>query len=84
MFETVVLVTFNALLKQGFPDNRRDLRAFLRLAPQAKDSLHFFSRGKIVPWRVPQKKKKEVLAELIQLNPQRTLAELKMLIGEFS
>ena len=84
MFETVVQVMLNALLKQGFPANRRDLRAFLRLAPQAKDSLHFFSRGKIVHWRVPQNKKKELLAELVQLNPQRTLEELKMLIGEFS
>jgi hypothetical protein len=83
LFETIVTVTLYELLDYGLPENRADLRAFLRLEPQAKDVLRFLSKEQNVEWTPPEKKK-EVLAELVQLNPHQTLEALKLLIGDYS
>jgi hypothetical protein len=83
LFETVVTVTLYELLDYGLPENRADLRAFLGLEPQEKDALRFLFKERNVD-RIPQEKKKEVLAELVRLNPQHTLETLKLLVGDFS
>jgi hypothetical protein len=83
LFETIVTVTLYELLDYGLPENRADLRAFLRLEPQAKDVLRFLSKERNVD-QIPQEKKKEVLAELVRLNPQHALEDLKLLISDYS
>ncbi len=82
-FETIVEVRLSELQKHGLPETRQMLRAFLGLEPQDKDIVRIVSRRTNIHWTPPEQKK-EVLAELIALNPHCQLADLKMLVGDYS
>ncbi|GHO59276.1 hypothetical protein [Ktedonobacter robiniae] len=82
-FETIVDVRLYELQKHGLPETRQMLRAFLCLEPQDKDIVRIVSRKANIHWTPPEQKK-EVLAELIALNPHCRLADLKMLVGDYS
>ncbi len=82
-YEILVDVTLHELLKRGLPWTRQELRAFLGEQPQDNDLVRIVCGRANIQWTPPEQKQ-EVLAELIALNPQCQLAELKMLIGDYS
>lgn len=51
--------------------------------PQNNDIVRIVSSRANIHWTPPEQKK-EVLAELIALNPDCQLADLKMLVGDYS
>lgn len=81
--EILVEVMLYALQKRGLPGTRQELRTFLGEQPQDEDVVRIVSRRADIHWSPPEQKQ-EVLAELIALNPQCQLADLKMLIGDYS
>lgn len=81
--EILVEVTLYAWQKQGLPATRQQLRAFLGEQPQDKDLVRIVCGRANIQWTPPEQKQ-EVLAELIVLNPQCQLADLKMLVGDYS
>ncbi len=81
--ETIVEVRLYELLKYGLPDTRQALRAFLGEEPREQDVIRIVSRQENIHW-TPEEQKEEVLAELIALNQHCQLADLKMLIGDYS
>jgi hypothetical protein len=83
LFEIVIRTQIHHLLLHGLPDSREELRAFLGLEPQEKDTLHLLSRRQNVRW-TPREQKQEVLGELMQLNPHCAISDLKMLVGIYS
>lgn len=82
-YEILVEVTLYELQKQGLPGTRQRLRAFLGEKPQDKDLVRIVSGRANIQWTPPEQKQ-EVLAELMALNPQCHLADLKMLVGDYS
>ncbi len=82
-YEILVEVTLHELLKRGLPWTRQELRAFLGEQPQDNDIVRIVCGRANIQWTPPEQKQ-EVLAELIALNPQCQLADLKMLIGDYS
>lgn len=82
LFKIVVQTKIHELLLHGLPDSRAALRAFLGLEPQETDTLHFVSREQHARWTPPERKQ-AVLAELIRYNPGSSLADLKMLVGDY-
>lgn len=82
-YEVLIEVTFYELQKYGLPETRQRLRAFLECEPQDKDIVRIISRQADIHWAPPEQKK-EMLAELIALNPHCQLADLKMLVGDYS
>ncbi len=81
--EILVEVTLYALQKRGLPGTRQELRAFLGEQRQDEDIVRIVSGRADIHWTPPEQKQ-EVLAELIALNPDCRLADLNMLIGEYS
>ncbi len=82
-YEILVEIMLYELQKQGLPWTRQTLRAFLEGESQDNDVVRIVSRRANV-WLAPLEQKKEVLAELIALNPHCQLADLKMLVGDYS
>lgn len=82
-FETIVEVRLYELQKHDLPGTRQKLRAFLGCEPQDKDIVRIVSGRANIRWTPPEQKK-EVLAELIALNPHCQLADLKMMVGDYS
>jgi hypothetical protein len=79
----LVEVTLYELQKMGLPGTRQQVRAFLGEQPQDNDIVRIVSGRANIQWTPPEQKQ-EVLAELIALNPQCQLADLKMLVGDYS
>lgn len=81
LWETEVQVTLPKALELALPHTRKDLRTFLRLEAQERDALRIISpyQGFLRP---PVEKRREVLDELIRLNPGCQLADLKRLVGD--
>lgn len=82
-YEILVEVTLYELQKRGLPGTRQELRAFLGEQPQDKDVVRIIAERANIQWTPPEQKQ-EVLAELMALNPDCQLADLKMLIGDYS
>jgi hypothetical protein len=82
-YEILVEVTLSELQKQGLPGTRQQVRAFLGEKPQDKDLVRIVCGRANIQWTPPEQKQ-EVLAELIGLNPHGRLADLKMLVGDYS
>ncbi|HEU5384106.1 MAG TPA: HEAT repeat domain-containing protein [Ktedonobacteraceae bacterium] len=82
-YEILVEIMLYELQKQGLPWTRQTLRTFLGGDPQDNDVVRIVSR-QVNVWLTPPEQKKEVLAELIALNPDCQLAVLKMLVGDYS
>ena len=81
--EIVIEFRLYELQKQDLSETLQALRAFLGLEPQEKDIACIVSVRANIWWTSPEQKK-EVVAELIMLNLHCQLADLKMLVRDYS